>query len=138
MYLKFSLIADSAVLAQGGKLTAVGIFDVIYSTKFPTIHRDMTLIAVVEGAASEKGEHKLTIELRDEDQNRVFALDQKFELKPIGPNKNILTARFISRLQDVPFKNPGPYEFVLFADERFLGRCRLAAIRVNVEEAGKQ
>lgn len=49
MFIKYGFLADTITFDQLGKPSAIGIFEVIYAPKFPTIHRDMSLLANLEG-----------------------------------------------------------------------------------------
>ena len=42
---KLALLADTVTLDAAGKITAVGIFGIIFARRFPAVHRDMTLVA---------------------------------------------------------------------------------------------
>jgi hypothetical protein len=121
MFLKYALLADTVTLDASGKATAVGIFDIIYAVGFPVLQRDMSLIALLEGTAAEKDEYKLTVELRDEKANKFASFEQTIKLAPT-PNRQVMRARVLVRIQDLPFVHPGEYEFVMFINDRFLGR----------------
>jgi len=136
MFLKNAFLADVVTSDATGKLTAVGIFDVIFSSAFPTVHRDMTLVVRLEGTPAEKGDHNLSVELRDHDANKIAQFGQKIALLPSNIDK-ILRAQVIVNLRDVPFRSPGQYEFVIFSDERFLGRVVFTLGKVKVKEAGE-
>ncbi len=135
MLLKYAFLADTAMLDSVGKATAVGIFDNINAPAFPVRQRDMTLVALIEGTAAETDECSLTIELRDDKANRFGKFDQKIKLATT-PNKSISRARIFLRIQDLPFFHAGEYEFVLFVNDRFLGRVTFTVSAKGAAEEG--
>jgi hypothetical protein len=136
MFIRYAFLADSAFLDAAGKLTATGIFDVIRATTFPTVHRDMTLVAYLEGSMSEKGDQKFLVELRDDGANKLASFDKTIAL---GPTiiQSTLRAGVIVKLQDLPFQRAGQYEFVMFVNDRFLGRVTFTVQKVHVKEVGE-
>jgi len=132
MFIKYAFLADSASLDAAGKLTAMGIFDTIFSPKFPARHRDMTLVAYLEGTFSEKGDQKLSVELRDDKGNKLISYEQTIALNPTN-----LRAGIVLKIQDFVFQSPGEYEFVMFVNDRFLGRVTFKVQEVHVQEVGE-
>jgi len=135
MFLKYAFLADSVSFDAAGKLSAMGIFDVIYTRQFPTLHRDMALVIVVEGDISEKGDHKLEVELRDDKSNKLAGFDQSIALSPTRLTKTTFRAQLITKLQDMPFPSPGQYEFVFFINGRFLGRVVFALQKMQIKSS---
>lgn len=133
MFVKYAFLADSATIDAAGKLTAMGIFDIIFAPKFPVRHRDMTLVAYLEGSAAEKGNHKLSVELRDDKANRLGAYEQTIALNPTS-----LRAGMMFKLLDFVYPRAGQYEFVIFADDRFLGRVTFSVQKIIVQEVGEK
>jgi len=70
MFVRYSFLADAAHVDPSGRVTALGIFDVIFAETFPVLHRAMSLIIMIEGTASEQGEHSISTEMRDQKGNR--------------------------------------------------------------------
>jgi len=138
MFARYAFLADHVTFDANGKMTAVGIFEVIYAPAFPTKHRDMTLTINLEGTVNEKGKHNVAIELRDDKANRLFSTDLPVELKRPGVTQGSLRVGVVIRLMDIPFPRPGQYEFVVFADDRFLTRVSFAVSKIRVKEAGEQ
>jgi hypothetical protein len=136
MFIRYAFLADSAFLDAAGKLTATGIFDVIRATNFPTVHRDMTLVAYIEGTVLEKGPHNLSVELRDDSANKLASFEQQISLGPTIIHST-LRSGIIVKLQDLPFQKPGQYEFVIFVNERFLGRVTFSVVKLHVKEVGE-
>ncbi|MBI1805349.1 MAG: hypothetical protein HY033_11575 [Ignavibacteriae bacterium] len=137
MFIRYSFLADTVTVDASGKLNAIGIFDNIFAAQFPSIHRDMTLVINLEGTVAEKGEHDLSVELRDDKANRLAAFDQKINIQNAAITKGSLRANVIFKLQDLPFQRHGQYEFVFFIDGRFLGRVLFIVQRVDIKKAGE-
>lgn len=135
MFVKYAFLADHVTQAGGGKISASGIFDKIYSRDFPAKHRDMVLVARLEGTQAEKGEHQLTIELRDSKGNTSATLNPKisFDSKSKEP---IITAGLIVQFQDIVFQKPDRYEIVIFINERFLQRVTFTVQRIKIVGQG--
>jgi len=136
MFLKNAFLADVATADASGKLNAVGIFDVIFFSSLPAVHRDMSLIIRLEGAPSEKGDHELSVELRDDAANKLASFNQRIALTPSIVRGN-LRAQVLMNLRDVTFRTAGQYEFVIFINNRFLGRVTFVVQKVRVQEAGE-
>ncbi|HXG38152.1 MAG TPA: hypothetical protein VNL36_05210 [Bacteroidota bacterium] len=134
MFLRYAFLADSAFLDAQGKVTATGIFDYIYAAKFPVKHRDMVLVAKLEGTESETGDHKFAIEMRDDKSNRLVAFEQKIALT--RSETRTVTAGVIIKIQDFVFQKPGQYELVMFVNDRFLGRVIFEVRKVHIKEEG--
>jgi hypothetical protein len=138
MFVRYSFLADHVLFDSIGKMIAVGIFDIIHAQKFPSKHRDMTLALNLEGTTTEKGDHKISVELRDDKANRLISLEQTIKLERPGVTHGSLRAGMIARFQDLQLPKAGQYEFVVFADDRFLSRVSFAVSQVRVEMAGEQ
>lgn len=136
MFIRYAFLADSAFLDAAGKLTATGIFDLIRTIKFPTVQRDMTLVAYLEGSLSESGPHKFSVELRDDEANKLASLEKTIAMGPT-PIQSTLRAGVIVKLQDLPFQRAGQYEFVMFVNDRFLGRVTFTVQKLHVKEVGE-
>lgn len=137
MYLKYFLLADMVSQDTTGKLNIFGIFDSIASLTFPTRHRELTLVAQIEAQQTENGPHKILIEFRDEDDNKLFGLEQDVDLPTKSSNNGMLKGRIILRVQDLIFKKPGQYHFIMFDNNRFLGRAFISVTKPEVSIQGQ-
>jgi hypothetical protein len=79
MFIRFAFLADSVTLDAIGKLSVFGIFDNIITSQLPAKHRDMVLVANFEGSIAEKGEHNISVELRDSEANKLNSFEQKID-----------------------------------------------------------
>lgn len=137
MLVRYSFIADMVTLDAGGKMSAVGIFENILAQNFPCVHRDLFLVMNLEGNISERGEHKISVEFRDSDANKLAGVDQKIMLGNPKITHGALRAGMVMRFQDLLFQHPGQYEFVVFGDDRFLCRISFMVNQIQIKEAGE-
>lgn len=137
MFIRFMFLADNVSFDMTGKLSANGIFDNILSRSFPTMRPEMYLVVNVEGSFSEKGEHNISVEFRDEDDNRLQMWSQKIQLGDPTITHGNLRAGVILGIRNLTVNKQGQYQFVVFADDRFLGRFILTAQKITVKDAGE-
>lgn len=138
MFVKYAFLAESVSFDVTGKMSAIGIFEVISALKFPALHLNMHLVVNLEGTIGERGDHALSIELRDRDGNRLMP---PFEQRLIMGNPTIthgvLRAGVVLKVQAIQFPRAGQYEFVVFADDRFLHRITFEVQQVRIAPAGE-
>ncbi len=137
MFIRYAFLSDTVSFDQAGKISAIGIFERIFAEKFPVRHRDMFLVASIEGTNTEKGEHKVSIEIRDNEDNRLALIEQQviFEDSPVV--QGITVGKFVLKFQDFVFPKPGQYQIVIFSNDRFIGRVLFAVQKMNVKRAGE-
>ncbi|MFH0990003.1 MAG: hypothetical protein V1799_08310 [bacterium] len=133
MFVRYAFLADTATADAGGKLYAMGIFDNILTTQFPAHHPELTLVARIEGTVAEKGSHKISIELRDSDSNRLHSFDQTLVFSERPAVHGNFLAGLIVKFQTLTFPRAGQYEFVLFGDDRFLVRIHFTVQKINIQ-----
>ena len=138
MIVRYSFIADTVTLDAGGKINAIGIFENILTQNFPSKHRDMCLVVNLEGNITERGEHKISVEFRDSDSNKLAAVDQTIELGNPKITHGTLRAGIVIQFQDLLFPRAGQYEFVVFGDDRFLNRITFMVNQIEIKEAGEK
>ncbi len=138
MFVRYAFLADNVTMDAGGKMNAMGIFDIILAQKFPTIQRDMTLVVDLEGSSHEKGEHKISIEMRDsKGSNKLFSFEQTISMTKPGITHGSLRAGLMTKMRDIPFNKAGQYEFVVFSDDRFLSRIVFTVNQLHIQKAGE-
>jgi hypothetical protein len=137
MFVKYAFLAESATLDRDMKVSAISIFDVLKAGGFPVVHRDMVLVAQLEGTPGEAGDHKVTVELRDEKVNVLAKMELPIVLNSSKLVHGIYRAQILVKLQDLVFPSAGHYEFVLFLNERFLGRTTFTVVKTETKRAGE-
>jgi hypothetical protein len=118
------------------KMSAIGIFDVIFASQFPARNTNMSLVFKLDGTIAEKGKHNLSVELRDEKSNKLAEFRQDLEFQPPPNVQGKVSAQVIMRMQNLPFQTKGQYEFVIFVDDRFLGRVPLTIQQLIIKATG--
>jgi hypothetical protein len=130
MFLRYAFLADLITLDITGKANAIGIFDIIAVQNVPVIQPSTFLLIRIEGNISESGQHNLTISLRNDKGEPIGSeIKQNFSLEDGGFN-GVIEKNIIISFRNIPFNKLGRYEFVLFADERFLGRVNFLVKKV--------
>jgi hypothetical protein len=112
----FFHVADEAVISREGKLSAIGIFDVIWTEAVPAVHPKLALLAHVSGALHEGSRHDYQIHFVDEDGTIVWASPVgEFELHPRGPGYP-LTGGVAATLTLLVLPQFGDFAFKLLVD----------------------
>lgn len=124
MYVRFAFLADHVIRDAQGKHSYINVFDVIFAKKLPTRYRRLTLAMSIAGNATEEGKHDLKVELVDDDFNKIFTppmlkleLSSKNRPIPTAPLSTVVSIEF----ENLDFKKPGNYEFLINVDGRHLG-----------------
>ena len=125
MYLKYALLADHASLDSNNKVNIHGIFDTLFTPNFPVIVQSKFLVLKFEGSPTEIGNHKISVELRDNKANKINSFEQTLNVVAERPNTRGVRAGIIMAFQMLPFEKAGDYEFVIFLNDRFMGRVNL-------------
>ena len=117
MEVALAVLADYANISREGKLNIMGVFDRIWSERFPAVYPQMQLVLRLEANPAEAGAKKaIEIQLMAEDGRRVFGLgmEMAFEVKdktkPVG---KLMKTDQIVGLQGIRFDAPGSYQFVI-------------------------
>ena len=129
-----SAIADTANISKEGKLNITGIFNSINVAGFPAAHPSMVLVFVIEGERSEaQSEHKLKVDLIDEDGNHVIpSIEGNIRFADIPPSGSIHAPQIL-HLVNVQFKKEGHHEFKIIIN----GEVR-ASVPININTADKK
>ncbi|HZH99407.1 MAG TPA: hypothetical protein VEX38_10590 [Fimbriimonadaceae bacterium] len=112
MILRYALLADHANATQDGKLNVMGIFDRLFATSFPAVHRELYLVTCLETEAADEGEtHEVHVQLINSDGQALTDLRGQLSL---GQGKQIINQLHV--FQDLRFENAGGYQFNIFLD----------------------
>jgi hypothetical protein len=137
MFVRNAFLADKVSLDASWKVSALGIFDTIFGAKFPAKHGDLTLVAKLEGTAAEKGDHKFSVEFRDVKGNKLGSYERMMSWRSSQLGSNILKTNVILEVRGLLIPKPGEYEFVMFLDDRFLGRVPLTVQQIHIKTEGE-
>jgi hypothetical protein len=120
------LICDNSIREEGsGKVSLIGIFANILAVKFPTVH---PALCVYVNLGDAEGKYRLRLEL-------VRAGD---DMQTIGRGEHDVEARdrmkpaeIVFQLVGLAFDRPGRYEFVLYANDRMVGRKSFDVLKLD-------
>lgn len=118
MRLDFGFLADYAAPGNNGKLTIIGIFDIVYDQQgkgkvpLPLCYLVLKFSAsIVEGS-----EHKLRIRLSDADgKDQIKPLEVNLAFQPQGPGRP-MASHFVMALAGLTVPSQGEYNFAVFVD----------------------
>lgn len=115
MIVEAFIICDAAT-QQGGKLNVLGAFDCIHARGVPVSHPHCAIVLRVRFSRIEQGDHRIRINLIDEDGNHVVpALEGRTRIQ-IGEGQESVVANMILALNGLTFQTYGRYEISLTID----------------------
>jgi hypothetical protein len=128
VHVDFAVVADYALVDQGGKLSVLGIFQHIWVQQFPAMHPRLHLVLRLKGKRTEVGEHAVRIRLLDEQGNESLggSGNVTFAEPPAGVTEIEAGAILVF---DVPFPHAGVYRFEITIDNE-----AKAAVPVTVSQ----
>lgn len=124
--LVYAHLCDYTFTDPEGKVYILGIFDRIYSEKYPAKHPSMVVLSVWSGEQDESSEIQLII--NDSDGEKIF------ETQPIEIVMDRPEQRLANRITNFVLPRKGGYTFQLYADEKLKGELTLTASIVKVDQ----
>jgi len=104
-----ALLADAANREEGGKLNVLGVFDVIYSDKFPYAMPQFYVVVRLTAGPAEYGTKKdVQLILLDPDGKAIGKIGGKGTV-PTPDGGGRANLELILRMVGVPFEKPGRY-----------------------------
>ncbi len=111
------LLCDAAT-DQLGKLNILGAFDNIRARKMPFVLPGCAIAGRIRFSRIEDGNHRLKVNLIDEDGKEVIpALEGNLAVK-IGPDTEFAVVNFVLNIQRLKFEKYGAYRIDLAVDGR--------------------
>jgi len=116
--LTLGLLADFANKSADGKLNILGVFNRIWSQKYPAVHAEMKLVLRFELHRAEAGQtKKFQIQLRNDQGRRLMEVAGEMnipepQLSQFPPGEMIQIDQILG-LNRFPIPAPGRYEFVV-------------------------
>jgi len=132
MELRFAHLADYASADASGKLTVVGIFDIVWDRAGarPIMFPPCYLLAKFEASVAEGAEHEIDIALVDDDEKahgNIIKGALEFRTHGVGhPAQSHLLIGFGPGLLTVP--ELGDYHFRFKVDGKDVGAVRVSAL----------
>lgn len=135
MHLDFAVIADYALVDQGGKLSVLGIFQHVWVQQFPAMHPRLHLVLRLKGKRTEIGEHQVQIKLLDEQDTEVLGGNGavNFAEPPAGVTDIEAGAILVF---DVPLPHAGAYRFEITVDGETKAAVPLTASQLPPQPQG--
>ena len=119
------LVADYVNTTPEGKLNVLGIFNRIFSDKFPTTHPQLYVVIQVRVKPTEQGRpFNMELLLMDQDGKRIFSASGQGnvpKLDPVGDGESVT----LMALAGLTFDKPGDYAFCLTINGEERGRREL-------------
>jgi len=115
VHVDFAVIADYALVDQGGKLSVLGIFQHIWVQQFPAMHPRLHLVLRLKGKRTEVGEHAVQIRLLDEQGSESLGGAGSVTFAEPAAGITDIEAGAIL-VFDVPFPHSGVYRFEITID----------------------
>jgi len=110
-------LCDAAADYQG-RLSILGVFDTIIAPQMPATHPFCSVALRIRFQMTERGQHRLTLHLVDDDGNLVVpAIEGAFGVEMPG-NSQIASANLVLNLGQLQFNNYGEYAINLAIDGR--------------------
>ncbi len=123
------LLCDCAT-QDHGKLNVLGAFDKIYAEQMPAVHPACTIVARIRFSKIEQGEHKIKINVIDEDGKAIGPkLEDTISIK-VGDKEDSSVGNFILNIQGLRLENYGDYRIDLAIDGRQEASLPLEARKV--------
>lgn len=111
------LLCDCATDSQG-KLNVLGAFDTLFAGKMPAVHPACTIAARMRFARVEEGEHRVRINVIDEDGRAVGPKLEDVISVRVRENENSSACNIILNIQGLKLENYGEYRVDLAIDGR--------------------
>lgn len=128
MDLDFAFLADSATVAEVGKLDIRGAgIDTLSASDVPFEHASLTLVARIVVDMSEIGKiHRLVVILRDPDRDEIARVSQDTDpVQALANADRRPSVGFLMTMSNLRFPSFGCYELQLLWDDRELHRMPL-------------
>src|SRR3954469_4741585 len=115
MQVNLLVLCHAADVSRDGKLNTLGGFDSIHAASFPLTYPTMVLVVRLEAHPTEAGDHRMKLQLQDEDGRDVVPpLQGEFPTgAPPFAGVPLRTAPLILQMHGVRFERPGHYSFEL-------------------------
>ena len=126
MKVDFFHVADEAIVSREGKLSAIGILDVIWTQSVPAVYPKLALLARMSGSVADGSRHTVQLHFVSEDGGIVWqSPPSDIELRPRGPGYP-MTANLAVTLSPLAIPEFGDYAFELLIDNEALATVSLA------------
>lgn len=112
--LNFIVICDKAEQSNN-KLNLEGVFDTIYSSGFPAVHKSMVIVVNFD---IEKEQLKTEFFIIRKDNGKIILTSDKFPVTGSGLRKK---QQFIHRIEGLNLPESGKYVVEIYVDDKKIG-----------------
>jgi hypothetical protein len=123
------LVADYASFERAtGKLNILGAFTRITARQFPATHPRLAVVIKVGADLGDLPDDRtLTVKLLDADATELMQYSAPFRI-PHGPGGVRPEFNAVLELNNLPFPQPGTYEFRVYIDEQQYGSISIEVV----------
>ncbi|MDG2487229.1 MAG: hypothetical protein P8M65_05950 [Roseibacillus sp.] len=141
MDIQIATLCDFAADYGNGKMVINGTFDALRATKLPVVHPHCSLAMRICVLPEDSGDHKMTINIIDEDGNSVDP--SKMPIRADMPIKvpdevPFLTRNLVLNFQGLKFLSAGIYHVDVTVDGELVIRLPLRVVKVQGQGALSQ
>ena len=138
MDIQIATLCDFAADYGNGKMVINGTFDALRATKLPVVHPHCSLAMRICVLPEDSGDHKMTINIIDEDGNSVDP--SKMPIRADMPIKvpdevPFLTRNLVLNFQGLKFLSAGIYHVDVTVDGELVIRLPLRVVKVQGQPA---
>jgi hypothetical protein len=126
MELKLAVVCEAARERPDGRIDIIGVFDELHAPAFPAVQERMTVVFVMEWAATETGSQPFRANLVHATGRKILGLEGHTVVH--GPSAGRAVTRLVQQLDKVVFPASGDYHFELVAGGEVL---EVAGIRLT-------
>ena len=125
------LICDSVYIDERSKKKVlVGIFDNINATEFPTEYKPLAIYARLIDA---EGEYSFRFDYVQVKDDKLLG---KASIPSVTIPDRLKVYDLVIEPPPIPLPEPGEYEFRLFANDRYIGRVKFNAVKIEPGKSG--
>lgn len=117
MYIEVMALCDAATESQG-KLNILGTFDTIFAQKLPAVHSYCAVALRIRFSQIEKGEHKIKLNLVDEDGKLILPSLETNTKTDFPPHLDSGVMNMVLHIQGLKLEKFGKYSIDLAIDGR--------------------
>jgi hypothetical protein len=126
-----ALLADAANLSADGKLNILGVFNTIFSDRYPAVHPEMKLVLRLQLHPAELDQPKeVNVQLRNDEGRRIDGFGANFSVQAtpgVGLGGEMLTTDSVVSVSNLYLESPGTYEFVILVNGEVKAQVPLKA-----------